>query len=458
MKQMRPSRAEFRSFPGTRHWPIGAVAATLVLAACEEPNTYVAPPPPKVTIAEPVLTEVTDYLEFTGTTESSAQVEVRARVPGILESMSFEPGTVVEEGQSLFVIDRDVYQAEVQRAEASLAQAEASSELADATLARVQQAGDAVSQTQVEEAAAEARNAAAEILARKAELRQAEIDLEYTDVIAPIHGRVGRNRVDIGNLVGAGEPTVLTEITAFDPIYVYFNMNERDLLRVLDMVKERVNEKGYDPEADATEQAELPIQLGLADEEGFPHEGLLDFAESGVNPETGTLRLRAVFENKSTPPDLLPGLFARVRMPIAQRQDMPLITERAISSDQSGRYVLIVNDDNIVEKRNVRLGQLLDGLSVVEEGVAGGDRVVVNGLQRARPEAEVDPETVDMASFKSSSPPAEPPAADEGDEGDAAASDEQAQPDAPAESEEPEQAEEAEEAETPEDDSQAQSN
>ncbi|MEM7021544.1 MAG: efflux RND transporter periplasmic adaptor subunit [Pseudomonadota bacterium] len=452
MKQMRPSRAGSPSSFGTRHWPIGAVAATLALAACEEPNTYVAPPPPKVTIAEPVLAEVTDYLEFTGTTESSAQVDVRARVPGILESMSFEPGTEVEEGQSLFVIDRDVYQAEVQRAEASLAQAEASSELADATLARVQQAGDAVSQTQVEEAAAEARNAAAEILARKAELRQAEIDLEYTDVIAPISGRVGRNRVDIGNLVGAGEPTVLTEITAFDPIYVYFNMNERDLLHVLDMVKQRLSEKGYDPDADATEQAELPVQLGLADEEGFPHEGLLDFAESGVDPETGTLRLRAIFENKSTPPDLLPGLFARVRMPIAQRQDMPLVTERAISSDQSGRYVLVVNDDNIVEKRNVRLGQLIDGLSVIEEGVGGGDRVVVNGLQRARPEAAVDPEAVDMASFKTSSPTAEPPAADEGG---AAASDEDAQPETPAESEE---AAQAEEAETPEQDSQAQSN
>jgi RND family efflux transporter MFP subunit len=374
----------------------------LVLAACEESNTYVAPPPPKVTIATPLSSEITDYLEFTGTTEASAQVEVRARVAGILQRMGFEPGTLVEQGDVLFVIDPDVYQAEVERAQAAVAQAEAASDLANATLDRVRQAGEAVSQTQIEVAAAEARTAEAEILARKADLRQATINLAYTEVVAPISGRVGRNRVDVGNLVGAGEATVLTEITDFDPIYVYFSINERDLLRVLDLIEERVADKPVDPQIDPTDEAKIPVEMGLADEAGYPHQGLLDFSESGVDPQTGTLKLRAVFENQGMPPPLVPGLFARVRMPIAQRADMPLVSERAIGADQSGRFVLVVGEDGVVEKRNVRVGQLIDGLNVIEDGVQSGDRIVVRGLQRARPQATVEPETVDMASFRTS--------------------------------------------------------
>jgi RND family efflux transporter MFP subunit len=384
------------------------MALALSLAACEESNTYVAPPPPKVTIATPLSAEITDYLEFTGTTQASAQVEVRARVAGVLHSMGFEPGTEVQQGDILFVIDRDVYEAEVQRAEAAVAQAEAASDLANATLDRVRQAGDAVSQTQLEVAAAEARTAEAEILARKAELRQAAINLHYTEVEAPISGRAGRNRVDIGNLVGAGEATVLTEITDFDPIYVYFSINERDLLRVLNLIEERVEGKEVDPQGDAADQARIPVELGLADERGYPHLGLLDFAESAVDPETGTLRLRAIFDNQGAPPPLVPGLFARVRMPIAQRADMPLVSERAIGADQSGRFVLVVGEGDVVEKRNVRVGQLIDGLNVIEDGVQSGDRLVVRGLQRARPQATVDPETTDMASFKVSAAQAAP--------------------------------------------------
>jgi RND family efflux transporter MFP subunit len=387
-----------------------------LLAGCDDPNTFVEPPAPKVTIAEPLVQDVTDYLEFTGTTESSAAVEVRARVAGVLESMNFEPGTDIEAGDILFVIDRDVYEAEVQGADAALAQAVAGSDLATATLARVQQAGEAVSQTQVEETAAQARTAEAKILASKAELRQAEINLSYTDVEAPISGRVGRNLVDVGNLVGEGEATVLTDVTAYDPMYVYFNMNERDLLRVLGMFRERAAEKSLDSK-DTAAEAEILVDLALADEEGYPHQGVLDYTDSSVDPATGTITLRGTFPNEEWPPTLIPGLFARVRMPIAERADLPLVTERAIGSDQSGQYVLVVNQENVVEKRNVRLGQLIDGLRVIEDGVESGERIVVNGIQRARPGATIDPEMADMTAFTASAMrAAAPDAATDSDE------------------------------------------
>ena len=433
--------------PGGAGIRAGGLVLAVLLAGCDDPNTFVEPPAPKVTIAEPLVQDVTDYLEFTGTTESSAAVEVRARVPGVLESMNFEPGTDVEAGDILFVIDRDVYEAEVQGADAALAQAVAGSDLASATLARVQQAGEAVSQTQVEETAAQARTAEAEILARKADLRQAEINLGYTDVEAPISGRVGRNLVDVGNLVGEGEATVLTDVTDYDPMYVYFNMNERDLLLVLGIFRERAAEKQLDPKEDTAAEAEIFVDMALADEEGYPHQGVLDYADSSVDPETGTIALRGAFPNAEWPPTLIPGLFARVRMPIAERADLPLVTERAIGSDQSGQYVLVVDQENVVEKRDVRLGQLIDGLRVIEEGVESGERIVVNGVQRARPGAMVDPETADMAEFTASAMRASAPdAATDSEEAPAEAETEPSGADAEA----PDAASEPPEAEPPE--------
>lgn len=376
----------------------GLALVASVLAGCEEPNIYVEPPPPQVSVAQPLIQNVTDYLEFTGTTGSSARVDVRARVSGILESMSFEPGASVDEGDLLFVIDRDVYEADYDVAKADLAQAEAAAELARVTLDRMQQAGAAVSRTQVDEAAAEGRRADAEVLVQKARLRQAEINLDYTEVQAPITGRVGRNLVDVGNLVGEGEATKLTDITAYDPMYVYFSINEQDLLRVLELYRE----SGADPD-NAVRNSRIPLYLGLANERGYPHEGLVDFADSGVDTGTGTLQLRGIFPNRGSPPVLLPGLFARVRLPIAERPDMPLVSERAIGADQSGRYVLVMNNDTSeIEKRSVELGQLIDGLQVIEDGVRDDDWIVVNGLQRARPGAKVQPEVVEMATLATS--------------------------------------------------------
>jgi RND family efflux transporter MFP subunit len=371
------------------------------LSGCEEENKYIKPPRPKVTVAEPIVRDVIDYLEFTGTTEASARVEVRARVPGVLKSMHFVPGTTVQSGDLLFVIDPDRYEAEVQAADAELARAKAGKVEADRRLKRgktlVKRGNIAIAK--VDEAEADARSAAADVLKRQAELRRAQIDLGYTKVMAPISGRVGRNRIDMGNLVGEGEATVLTDVTKYDPMYVYFNLNELDLLRVIEVFREKVKEKGIDPKKDSSAKARIPIQVGLANEEGYPHEGIIDFSESGLDAGTGTVQIRARFENSERPPRMFPGLFTRVRMAFAERANMPLVTERAIGDDQSGPFVLEINAKNIVEKRLIKVGQRIDGLRVIEEGVRAGDRIVVKGLQRARPGAEVDPTSVDMSSL-----------------------------------------------------------
>ncbi len=376
----------------------------LLFSGCQEKNTYVEPPPPKVTVAQPLIQEVTDYLEFTGTTVASEQVEVVARVAGVLQSMHFTPGTEVKRGGLLFIIDPKEYQADLQAAKSELVTAQANLKQATTELARAerlfkQRAGTDV---QVVKWRRDQELARAEIQRSNAAIAHAKLNLGYTRVTAPISGRVGRKKVDIGNLVGQEKATVLTEITAFDPMYVYFNLNERDFLRVHSMYRAKAREKGINTAKVSQRKLDIRVYLGLANEDGYPHEGLLDFVESGLDSDTGTLQLRAVFQNKEVPRALNPGLFSRVRMPISKRPNMPLVTELAIGADQSGRYILVVNSENVVEKRNIRLGQLMDGMRVIEEGVGSDDRVIVNGLQRARPGGKVDPGRIDMASLTAS--------------------------------------------------------
>jgi len=380
----------------------GLSIVALFLVACEEQNTYVEPPPPKVTISQPLVQDVTDYLEFTGTAAASAQVEVPARVPGVLREMLFQPGTRVAEGDLLFVIDPVVYEADLQVAKAELASAEAQKLESSKTLKRAQtliKRGN-VSQAKLDEVEADDRTANAEVQIRQAKLMQAQINLDYTQVKAPISGRVGRNRVDPGNLVGDGEATILTEVTDYDPMYVYFTINERDLLRVIEKFRRRVKEKGIDASTEPAAKAEMALFIGLANESGYPHEGVLDFAESGVDTDTGTLQLRGAFANSEVPPRLFPGLFVRVRLPIVERSDIPLVSERAIGIDQSGSYLMVVTGENQVQKRAVVLGQLIENMRVIEDGLKHDEWVIVNGMQRARPGGKVDPEKVDMASLK----------------------------------------------------------
>ena len=387
--------------------PVGIGSAALLalsFVGCDS-NTYVEPPPPAVTVATPLIQEVTDYLDFTGTVVATEHAEVRARVSGILQSVHFEPGTKVGEGDLLFIIEPSEYEADLQAAEAELAGAKSNYDRARIEYDRAQRLfkEKAGAEAEVVKWRVEREIATAEILRAESKVARAELNLGYTQVTAPFSGRVGRDEVDIGNLVGESEATVLTDITRYDPMYVYFNLNERDLLRIMPRYAERSAETGTgDSERRSMAEKRYPVFIGLANEEDYPHEGILNFAESGLDTETGTIRLRGIFDNPGDPPALLPGLFARVRMPLGTRPDTPLVSERAIAQDQSGTYLLIITADNKVEKVNIRAGQKIDGLIVIEDGLREGDRVVVKGLQRARPGRVVAPEEVDMQSLTTS--------------------------------------------------------
>ena len=382
-----------------------AMVIALLLTGCGDSNTYVEPPPPQVSVATPVMQEVTDYLEFTGTTAAFDHAEARARVAGVLESIHFKPGTYVEQGDLRFVIDPRLYKAELQGAEAELASASAEETLAHTELARAKELykENAGPESDIVKWEARLGTARAAILLAEAKIESAELNVEYTQVAAPISGRVGRQKVDIGNLVGNGEATLLTEVTRFNPMYVYFNLNELDMLRVLKMYKEKVNkEEGIDNRSMYIQEAKMPVYMGLANEEGYPHEGVFEFAESAVDTETGTMELRGIFANDDKPPALLPGLFARVRVPVDTRADMLLVTERAVAQDQGGNYLLVVNSENMVEQRSITTGPRIDGLVVIEEGLQKEDRVVVKGVQRARPGSAVTPELTDMSGLTTS--------------------------------------------------------
>lgn len=368
-----------------RFW-LATVAAVLLLGlgGCEEKNTYVPPPPPKVTVAAPERQTVTEFLDFTGNTAAFDRVELRARVEGYLERLTFEDGALVRKGDLLFLIQQEAYQAELQRAEAEVEAQRARFDHAEKEYKRYlglfkQNAAPA---TNVDQWKFERDSAKAALMGAEAQVQLAQLNLSYTRVVAPFDGRMGRHLVDPGNLVGAGEETVLAEIYRIDPIYAYFTINERDLQRV----KEQRARRG----AADFRQVPVPVYLGLQTETGFPHEGRIDFAAIGVDPGTGTLEVRGVFPN----PDrvLLPGYFVRLRLPVGVLPNAWLVPEVAVGFDQLGRYVYVVNDANVVERRAVTLGPAHGTMRVIDSGLQGDERVIVAGLARAFPGREVTPE------------------------------------------------------------------
>lgn len=363
------------------------LAVATCTAGCSEEASFQPPPPPEVTVQNPAVEEVTTYIELTGRLEPEQTVEVRARVQGFLRSIDFQEGQSVtgpvdgQPGQVLFTIEREPFEARLNAARAAQAQAEASRDLAQARLDRTKQAlsQGAASDIEMIEREAELAVAEAAVLAAQAEVEAAEIDLGYTTIRAPITGRISRSLVDVGNLVGGAQPTLLTTIVGDDPMYAYVEVSERDLLRF-------VEQEGRRPQR--RESDTRPIRLELADGSEYPATGRFDFAETRVDTTTGTLEGRVEFPN----PDgvLYPGMFVRLLVPDITGL-RTLVPETAVQRDLAGYFVLAVSTDNTVERRPIRVAQVVGQRRIVLEGLATDDRVIVNGIQRAFPGAVVTP-------------------------------------------------------------------
>lgn len=383
---MKPTR---RIYPGRiegkRHLGRAALAALtcVALAGCEQ-NAYVAPPPPKVDVANPVQRPITRYLEATGNTAATKSVDLVARVQGFLESIDYKDGTFVKAGTTLFTIEPETYKLKLEQAQAAEVGAQATVKQTESDFKRQTDlvARQAVSQATLETSTAARENAQSGLQQAQVNTKIAAVNYGYTKVAAPFDGIVSAHLVSVGELVGATSPTQLATIVALDPIWVNFNVNEQDVLRV----RAEARRRGMTP----TELTHLPVQVGLQTEEGYPHQGNLDYANPTVNQSTGTLQVRGVIPN----PDrvLLPGFFVRVRVPFDQEQNALLVPDTALGSDQGGRYVLVVSGDNMVEQRKVQIGQVEGGLRVIESGLKPDDRVVIGGLLRAIPGQKVDPQ------------------------------------------------------------------
>ncbi len=339
------------------------------------------PQPPKVTVAKPLVQDVVDYADFTGTVKSTKSVEIRARVQGILETADFTDGDDVKVGAELFTIDPKPFKAKLDAANANLEKTKAALKLANANLERAKKlvVSKAVTKEEFDTKEAQRDAAEAQIHADEAAINQAAIDLGYTDIKSPIDGKVGRRLVDPGNLVGGTDNTLLTTVVSLDPMDVYFDISEPDVLEYMKWRRE-VN----DPKVEKT------IYLGLSNEEGYPHEGKLNFLDNRVDPATGTALVRGVFPNKDG--FLYAGLYVRVRIPGQTQKDAVLVSEEAIGTDLGGKFVLIVGEDKIVEQRHVELGTLMNGLRVIKKGLAADEQYIIKGIQRARPGLPVDPQ------------------------------------------------------------------
>ena len=366
---------------------IGVIA----FPGCSSPPPAIEQPTPQVAVAKVVSREIVDTDEYTGRTEASEIVEVRSRIFGFLKAIDFKDGDFVQAGQTLFTIEPDEYQAIHEQSLAQIAVNQANLELARSKLAMKERLlpNGAISQEEYNEAVAAVHEAEATIAAARADANRTAVDLKYTEIKAPISGRIDRTLVSKGNLLTGGQSsgTLLTTIVNEQPMYVYFDVDERSLLRYM---RQRSTEK-----SSTGNLSDLGIEcfVQLADEKDFPHRGQIDFASAAVNASTGTARLRAVFENADHA--LSSGLFVRIQIPVSKPYEALLIPERALSTDQNVKFVYVVGDDGVANRRVVELGRREGDMRVITSGLSAGDHVIVKGMQRVKPgqrvEAQIEP-------------------------------------------------------------------
>jgi multidrug efflux system membrane fusion protein len=374
---------------------MGGVAALAgVLYGCNEPAPVADTPPPPVSVSQPLSHEVIDYDDYLGHIVAIPSVEVRARVRGHLNKVNFQDGQTIKQGALLYEIDPRPYQAELGSAESQKAAAEASYKLARATAERDRRlAGTgAVSRQELDVSVGKESVSKAEVNKAEAAIARVKLDLEYTKITAPITGKIGRTLVDVGNLVNAGGgETLLTTITSVDPMYVFFDVDERALMRYRVHFRKGATKGGAEP---SVKDLKIPVNVGLEGEQGYPHTGVIDFTDNKVNSSTGTIQVRGVLNNDKRILDA--GMLARVRVPVSDPHKALMITERAVGTDQSRKFVYVVNDQNTAERRDVKLDRLSDGLQAIGAGLKPEDWVVVNGIQRVRDGAKVEPKRIPM--------------------------------------------------------------
>src|SRR5689334_3349419 len=377
------------------------IAAALSLASCSS-KPPAPPPPPSVSVAPVLQRDLAEWDEFSGRLQAVDQVEIRPRVSGYIRHVTFTEGREVRKGETLFEIDPRPYHADLDRAQAQLEQARTAADLAEREVARAEKLVNvqAISREEFDSRTSAQANGVAAVRAAEAAVETARLNLEWTKVRSPIAGRVSRAEVTEGNLVQAGPPdaTLLTTVVSLDSMYLYFDSDEQTYLRYSGRAA-AAGTRGW-------RDARLPVYLGLANETGFPHEGRLDFVDNRIDPASGTIRTRAIFNNRDR--RLTPGLFARVRLVSGTRAPALLVRDAAIGTDQDRKFVLVLAKGDSLAYRPVELGRLSDdGLRVVRTGLTEGDKVVVNGLMRVRPGIKVTPKMVAMVSDSSDSTVAE---------------------------------------------------
>ena len=376
--------------PGLTAGVLFSVMFLTTLSGCRKAEPPPPPPPPAVTVARPVQREVIEWDEYTGHLEPVETVEIRAGVSGFIDTAEFEEGALVEAGQLLFVIDPRPFEAELALQQAEVQRATAQRDFAVNEFKRIEglRPTGGASELELENARQRMLEAEAAIAAAAARVRSAQVNLGFTRVTAPISGRISRKYKTPGNFIngGEGQSTLLTTIASIDPIYAYLDVDEQSVLKYQRLSLEKKRNSARD--------MKIPIFMALSNEQGFPHEGVVDFVDNAIDPQTGTLRGRGVFSNPNG--YLTPGMFVRLRIPGSGRYVTHLVPDLAIGTDQDQRFVLVVNSEGTVERRVIRPGTLFGRFRSIEEGISTDDRIIINGLQRARPGGKVNAEETEL--------------------------------------------------------------